>query len=384
MLTRRSYFNQGDKNENIPEDDLFIHKFEAIRFMRSCMEVKGCPPHHSERLALNLLEADYRGHFSHGLNRLAMYVKDIESGNCDPTATPDIIKENASTALIDGKNGLGVVVGEFSMKLAIEKAKATGVGWVCAKGSNHFGICQWYTQMALKEGFLGIASTNTSPLVTPTRAKTPVFGTNPVAIAVPGKNGDSFILDMSTSSVAVGKIEIQMRKNEPLPSTSWALGTDGQPTTDPHEAFYKSSGLMPLGGAEINSGYKGYGLGMAVDILCGLLSGSQNAQNIRKWTNHDVAADLGQCFVAVNLNDFAPGITERVQALMDHLRSMDPVDPEKPVQVPGDPERKAMTTVDNKQQGAIKYTPDHITSYRKLAQELGVDPMKPFKETNAV
>ena len=95
------------------------------------------------------------------------------------------------------------------MNVAIEKAKETGVGWVNAKHSNHFGICQWYTAMAAKENLIGMASTNTSPLVAPTRGQTPVFGTNPLAVSANGQNGDRYILDMSTSSVAVGKIEIQ-------------------------------------------------------------------------------------------------------------------------------------------------------------------------------
>eukprot|EP00095_Tigriopus_kingsejongensis_P006613 maker-scaffold396_size184579-snap-gene-0.23 protein:Tk06613 transcript:maker-scaffold396_size184579-snap-gene-0.23-mRNA-1 annotation:"malate dehydrogenase" len=371
----RPYFNQGEDNQSVLEKELYVQKNEVVRFMIECMKARGCPQNHAERLALNLTEADYRGHFSHGLNRLAMYVTDIESGFCDPAITPKIEKESLSTALVDGQNGLGVVVGEFSMKLAIAKAQEAGVGWVCAKGSNHFGICQWYTELALSSGLMGVASTNTSPLVTPTRAKSRVFGTNPISVAVPGLNGDRFLLDMSTSSVAVGKIEIQMRKGEDLPSTSWALGTDGQPTLNAQEAFYHGSGLMPLGGSEVNSGYKGYGLAMMVDILCGLMSGSESAQKIRKWTEHDVAANLGQCFIAVDLDQFAPGIKERLQGMMDHLRHMEPVEEGKPVMVPGDPEREAMKFVDTVQKGAIKYTPDHITSYRKLAQELGVNPM---------
>ncbi|XP_059079799.1 uncharacterized oxidoreductase YjmC-like [Tigriopus californicus] len=379
-LAKRSYYSRGGPEVKVSDEELFIHKDEVVRFMRSCMEVKGCPPHHSERLALNLVEADYRGHFSHGLNRLAMYIRDIQSGNCFPSATPEIVKESVSTALVDGRNGLGVVVGEFSMKLAIEKAKMAGVGWVSARGSNHFGICQWYTTMALNEGMLGISCTNTSPLVTPTRGKVPVFGSNPFSVALPGLNGDNFMLDMSTSSVAGGKIEIQYRRGEPLPSTSWVLGADGLPTTDAYEAIYKGSGLMPLGGSEINSGYKGYALGMVVEILCGMLSGSQYGPKIRKWTDHNVPANLGQCFIAVNLDEFAPGVTERVQNLMDHLRQMTPVDPKKPVLVPGDPERAAVALVDGEQQGGIIYTPDHIISYRKLAQELGVEPMKAFRK----
>ncbi len=167
--------------------------------MVDCMASVKTPRDRASRLAKNLTEADVRGHFSHGLNRLAMYVSDIEANLCNPTADPVILKEGVSTAWVDGQNTLGVVVGEFwyriqlfikssfheivfSMKVAIKKAKENGIGWVAAKGSNHFGICQWYTSMATEENMIGIASTNTSPLVAPTRGKEVVFGTNPFSV----------------------------------------------------------------------------------------------------------------------------------------------------------------------------------------------------------
>ncbi len=127
------------------------------------------------------------------------------------------------------------------MDLALRKASSSGVGWVSCRGSNHFGICQWYTQMALDRGMVGVAATNTSPLVAPTRSKEAVFGTNPVSIAAPGRQGDRYLLDMSTSAVALGKIEIQMRKGLPLPSDGWAVRKeDGMPTVDSEEALNRS------------------------------------------------------------------------------------------------------------------------------------------------
>ena len=249
-----------------------------------------------------------------------MYVEDLQNGLCDPKADPKILKESASTAWIDGCNSLGVVIGEFAMNVAIEKAKETGVGWVNAKHSNHFGICQWYTAMAAKENLIGMASTNTSPLVAPTRGQTPVFGTNPLAVSANGHNGDRYILDMSTSSVAVGKIEIQMRKEQDLPSKGWALGSDGTPTTDAKEAFFNGKGLMPLGGEELNSGYKGYGLGMMVEMFCALMSGSAYGPNVRHWHNYSgQVANLGQFFVAIDPERFAPGFSDRLQVTLQNI-----------------------------------------------------------------
>lgn len=375
-------------DEDIPEPDRTITKTEVERFIVDCMTKVGTEPRRAKMLAANLSEADYRGHFSHGLNRLAMYVQDTRAGICKVNNDPRILKEGPATAWVDGCNGLGVVVGTFCMEVAIRKARENGVGWVTAKGSNHFGICQWYGEMARREGFVGMAATNTSPLCTPTRAKQPVFGTNPWCVTAPAgiydaggvtpdADGDSFVLDMSTSSVAVGKIEMQMRKKEPLPSTGWALGSDSRPTTDPHDAFYGSGGLQPLGGEEINSGYKGYGLAMMVELLTGVMGGGDSAHHIRKWNSFDKPANLGQMFVAVDPDRFCPGMPDRVNKLVHELREMEPVDPNLPIKVPGDPERDSIAAVDARN-GGIIYTPNHILTYRELAQELDVPAMEPM------
>lgn len=230
-------------DEEVPENQRYIHKSEVERFMMEAMEAVGTEKERAKMLAANLSEADYRGHFSHGLNRLAMYVNDCQTGICEPNANPKILRKGPATAWVDGQNGLGVVVGTYCMNLAIEMAKQMGIGWVSAKGSNHFGVCQWYTEMAIKEGLVGLASTNTSPLMIPTRSSTAIFGTNPFAVSAPGNRGDDrFTIDMSTSAVAIGKVEIQLRKGELLPSKGWAIGKDGHPTTDANEAFYHGKG----------------------------------------------------------------------------------------------------------------------------------------------
>ena len=142
VVEDKSRFSEDD-NE-VPEADRYIHKSEVERFMVDSMVKVDTERNRAEMLAANLSEADYRGHFSHGLNRLAMYVRDCQTKLCVPNADPVILKKGPATAWVDGMNGLGVVVGTFSMNEAIKMAKETGIGWVVAKGSNHFGICQWY------------------------------------------------------------------------------------------------------------------------------------------------------------------------------------------------------------------------------------------------
>ncbi|XP_059477786.1 uncharacterized oxidoreductase YjmC [Neocloeon triangulifer] len=347
---------------------------EVKRFTVDCLEAAAVPQDHAVMLADVLVAADYRGHFSHGMNRLEMYVKDVQSGICDGGAEPAIIKQTAATALVDGKNGLGPVVGNFCMQLAINKALETGVGWIAAKGSNHYGIASWYSLQAVEKGMIGLSFTNTSPLMSPTRAKTPALGTNPLTLAAPGKNGDSFVLDMATTAVALGKLEVQRRKNEPLPH-GWAQDETGTETTNAARAVTKGT-LLPLGGTELTSGYKGYGLSFLVELLCGVLAGATYGPHIRRWMTTDRSADLGQCFIAVNPDAFAPGFTERLQDLMDYMRNLEPSDPSLPVLVAGDPERKCMAM--NDKQGGIKYHESQLIACKALANTLSVIPLRPL------
>jgi LDH2 family malate/lactate/ureidoglycolate dehydrogenase len=158
-----------------------------------------------------------------------MYVRDIKAGSTNSQSEPVVLKESAATALVDGQNLLGPVVGNFCMELAMRKAKETGIGLVVANRSNHYGIAGYYSMQACAAGLIGLSMTNTSPLSYPTRASTRTFGTNPLTLAAPGladHNNDSFVLDMATSTVAFGKVELQHRKGLDIPS-SWGADSHG-------------------------------------------------------------------------------------------------------------------------------------------------------------
>lgn len=347
---------------------------ESRRFMIDCFLACKVPQSHAVQMADLLVNADYRKHFSHGMNRLEMYINDILKKNTDPAAIPTIIKELPATAWVDGQNGLGAVVGNFCMDLAIKKAKKCGIGLVCAKKSNHYGIACWYTLTAMKEGLIGISMTNTSPLVVPTRSKEPMLGTNPLAMGVPAKD-DKFILDMATSAVAVGKIEINKRKGVPIPK-GWAQNSKGKMTTNAEEAF-KAGCLMPLGGLEETSGYKGYGLGALIDILCGVLSGANYSTKIRKWSHSGEggsAADLGQLFIAIDPKSFSPCFAENMSDFNCRLRNSAAIDPTKPVLVPGDIEEEAMRATNAA--GGIEYVEQQLKNCDELAKKLKVKPLR--------
>ncbi|CAH1985183.1 unnamed protein product [Acanthoscelides obtectus] len=300
-----------------------------------------------------------------------MYIRDVQGKQTDPKICPVIKKESESTALVDGRNGFGAVVGKFCMEVAIEKAKQTGIAMVVAHGSNHYGIAGMYTLQAIEKGCLGMSFSNTSPFMVPTRAKEAALGTNPLSLGCPGASGDSFMLDMATTAVAVGKLEIQRRKEEPLPH-GWAMNDQGEVETDACVAL-DARKLMPLGGTEENSGYKGYGLGMLVEIFSGILSGAAYGPNVRKWGDYGKLANLGHGFIAIDHTFFAPGFEERMSDLMDTMRKMEPIDPSKPVLAHGDKELLHMHKVEL--EGGVTYVQNQHDTNAKLAEELNVKPM---------
>ncbi|KAM4601593.1 putative oxidoreductase YjmC [Polymixia lowei] len=350
-----------------------ISQAEVQSFVERCMTAVGTKPHHARSLAEVLVEGDRRGHYSHGLNRMDMYVKDIQSGICAKDGEPVVEKETAATALVDGGNLLGPVVGNFCMNLAIKKAKEVGIGWVVAHGSNHYGIAGYYAMQALKENMIGMSYTNTSPLVVPTRGKECTLGTNPLSVAAPAKDGDSFVLDMATSAVALGKIELHDRRGDSIPE-GWGCDPQGKLTTDPGRVL-KGGGLVPIGGNEATGGYKGYGLGMMVEVFCGILAGAQYSRHVRTWKVTDREANLGQCFVAINPDNFAPGFNDRMSDLLSIQRGLDPAEPGRPVLAAGDPERENMARCE--EMGGIPYHLNVVNFMNECAKKIGVNPLLP-------
>ncbi|XP_063686888.1 LOW QUALITY PROTEIN: uncharacterized oxidoreductase YjmC-like [Bolinopsis microptera] len=347
---------------------------EVRRFIIQSLRAAGGRDAQCEDLADVLVAADVRGHYSHGLNRLEMYCEDYQRGTSDKDASPVTEKETAATALVNGNNCLGATVGKYCMNLAIQKSKEIGVGVVTAKGSNHFGIAGFYGLMAKEAGLVGISLTNTSPLQVPTRGKVCTLGTNPISVIAPALGDDYFALDMATSAVAIGKVEVQRRKGEELPA-GWGCDVNGIEAKDATDVIV-DGGLFPLGGPEISGGYKGYGLALMVEMFVGILSGAHWGPHIRKWQapNETRTADLGQFFMALNPAVFGEGFSERLQLLMDYHRALEPIAGVDSVLVPGDPERSHETLC--RDSGGIPYHEALIRDMGIFAEKIKVDPME--------
>lgn len=253
-------------------------KAEKLReFVKAVMKRMGCDDEKAIAIADVLVEADMRGIHSHGVARLRRYVNHMKEGIIDPRAEPKVVFDTPITSLIDGNNGPGQYVSIFSMKRAIEKAKASGVGLVSVRNSNHFGIAGYYTEMAVKEGLVGITMTNSAPLAVHTFSKEAVLGTNPVSIGFARKNAYPFLLDMALSVVPRGKLEVHARLEKEIPH-GWAVDETGKGTKDPKKVLEnlkekKGGGLLPLGGeGETFGGHKGYGLMVLVELFTAGLS----------------------------------------------------------------------------------------------------------------
>ena len=229
-----------------------------------------------------LVAADLRGVLSHGVAHLRRYVEGIRAGTIIARPLEKTLAGTPATTAIDAGAGLGQPVSFRAMQTAIQKALAVGVGFVTVRNSNHYGIAGYYAMMALPHNCIGLSMTNASPKVVPTLGRNATLGTNPIAVAAPAGQERPFVLDMATSTVALGKLEIADQLDRPIP-VGWAIGSDGRPAQDAHRALDEfrrgvGGGLVPLGGeGELLSGYKGYGLALWVEVFSALLAGAAYA-----------------------------------------------------------------------------------------------------------
>ncbi len=296
---------------------------DLMDFVIRYMTKLGVSEDHARIVGKVLLCADLRGVESHGLHRMASYYGNrIRSGFMDPATPWKIESETLSTALIDGGNGLGQVTGYHAMKMTISKAKQCGIGMVTVRNSNHYGIAGYYALMALEDGMIGLSMTNSQPLVAPTYGRTAVLGTNPIAVAAPSGRRFPYLLDMATSAVAYGKIQVYEKKKEKIP-IGWGIDEDGNVTNEPSRIKPGGHGaLLPLGGMEITAGYKGYGLAVLVEILCSVLSGGSFLTQVG-GPSRPGPSGVSHFFMAINIEAFRPvfDFKESMDQMIDLLKA---------------------------------------------------------------
>ena len=306
----------------------------------------GCSATDANSASKVLLSADLRGIDSHGVARLSGYVRLWEAKRINANPQVQVVHETPSTAVVDGDSGLGLVVAPIAMQIAIEKAKQVGTGWVSVCNSNHFGIAAYHAMMALEHDMIGMVMTNASALVAPTFSKERMLGTNPICVAVPGGIESPFVADMATTTAANGKLEILQRKGLDTPS-GWIQDKAGNQVNDAH-ALKNGGALLPLGGDKDHGSHKGYALGAIVDIFSAVLSGA----NYGPWVppfpayvpmpENQPGKGIGHFLGAMRIDAFRKkeDFKKDMDQWIRRFREATPIDENRPVLIPGDPERE--------------------------------------------
>jgi LDH2 family malate/lactate/ureidoglycolate dehydrogenase len=272
---------------------------KLLAFCSACFEKLGLSRQNARLTAENLIFANLRGVDSHGVIRMKIYADRLRAGGFKPKVRPRIVAERESSALIDAQHGVGQVATAAAMKLAIAKARKTGVAVVSVKNSNHFGASAFYAMRALKHGMIGFASTNAGPTMAPTGGREARLGNNAMALAVPAGKLPPIVLDMATGAVAWGKIFVAQQEKRKIPAT-WALDRNGMPTDDPNAAAHQGL-IQPFGG------YKGYGLSLLIDILTGVLSGGGFSTHVKTlYKLIETPSQVAHTCAALRVDTFLP------------------------------------------------------------------------------
>jgi LDH2 family malate/lactate/ureidoglycolate dehydrogenase len=351
----------ADGSENLTR----VNHEKLARFVSRSFEKLGVSSEDAAIAADVLVSADLRGVDTHGVIRFqpqAWYVKWLTEGSM--TARPKIqtVSESASTALIDGDRGMGMVIGHRAMEIAIQKAQQSGIGMVAVRNSRHYGMSAYYAMLALPHDMIGIAMTNASRQVVPTFGREARFGTNPLCFAVPADKELPFVLDMATTTAAAGKLELAARQGKPIP-TGWALDEQAQATVEPRMA-QKARRLLPLGGSREGGSHKGYGLAILVEILCGVLTGTLTALNADQDPR-------GHFFGAMRIDPFRPlpDFKRDMDRLIRELKSTPPIEGQERVYVAGEIE---FETAEERAERGIPLLPSVLKGLREVGEMVGV------------
>jgi L-2-hydroxycarboxylate dehydrogenase (NAD+) len=306
-------------------------------FTIQALNAMGVSPEDARIITDVIITSDLWGIRSHGIAHLKMYHERIKKGLQLPNTRWSVVKDANATAVIDGGNGMGMVVGYHAMKMAIQKASQYGLGAVAVRNSSHYGVAGYYPLMAVKAGMVGLSFTNAHPSTAPTFGVKPMLGTNPIAVAVPTDELFPFMYDAATSIVPRGKIEVAARANKPVPE-GWVVNQNGISITDSSNMIEEMNlgnvALLPLGGlGELMGGHKGYGLATMVEIFSAAFQ-----DGTYLWGLKDEDAEgkpqflrIGHFFLAINVEHFIPldNFKKITGNMMRELRSATK-DPEQP------------------------------------------------------
>ncbi|NMB01970.1 MAG: Ldh family oxidoreductase [Firmicutes bacterium] len=345
---------------------------DLATFATRVMQATGCDEKRAKIVAEVLVEADARGIASHGVARLRRYVSHIAQGLINPASEPVVVKETPLSVTIDGNVAVGQYVADVAMKKAIAKAQETGIGLVAVRNSNHFGIAGYFAEQCVDHGMLGVVLSNTGPYVVPTNGKSPILGTNPLAVAFPTWQGSPVLLDMATSVVPLGRLETYSRRGLSIPQ-GWAVDQTGRSVTNPEQVLSDlkdngTGGILALGGeGEEFGGHKGFGLALLVELFtAGLTQGTWSAETYRE------RGGICHFFCALKLDLFGDpsAITGHITSIIDQIRNSERADGAERIFIHGEKEYEARSKslVEGVTLGDATYR-----ALKELAQEFDIE-----------
>ena len=336
---------------------------ELRTFVRALFSTSGLDGRDAAIMADSLVEADLRGTHSHGVIRLPFLVERLLRGGAKTQPDIKLVNEAPSTALLDGDRALGAITAARAMDLAVSKARAQGIGFVSARNSDFIGTCAHFAMMALPHDMIGIAWTNGFPGMAPWGGRRNTIGNNPIAFAAPSLTHGPIVLDMALSVAAGGRVRLAAKNSERIPR-DWLVDSEGTATDDP-AALTSGGALLPLG-------YKGYGLAVFGEILCGVLTGSRILSEIPAWfTDTDKAIGNGHMHIAIDIARFIEPrlFKERIDCMISMLKATPLMPDVKEILLPGE---RAWRTYQQQLKDGIPVPAPVAADLLSLAMRLGV------------
>ncbi len=343
---------------------MYVSPADLREFATQIFERLGLPDGDAGTVAACLVSANLRGLDSHGVSRIPIYAKRLRLGLVNPRPNLQVSRTAPGAALVDGDNGMGMVVGTRAMAEALAIAREVGLGLAGVRRSTHYGMAASYVLQAIAAGQIGFAFTNSSPGMAPYGGSKPVLGVNPLAVGVPAGQRSPFVLDMAMSIIARGKMRLAAMQGESIPE-GLGLDREGQPTTDGMQVFGGGT-VLPFGEA------KGSGLAVWMEIMAGVLTGAAFAGEMRSlYEDFSGPQAIGHLFLAIRPDLFMSReeFARRMDTMLERFKDAEPVPGVDEVFMPGEPEerqasRRACT--------GIPMAPEIVALLRREAEELGV------------
>jgi LDH2 family malate/lactate/ureidoglycolate dehydrogenase len=336
---------------------------DLLDFCQNALKCVGVKENDAKTIAESLVSANLRGVDSHGVARLPAYIERVAKGLIDPLGQIEVVREYGATALIDAHNNFGQIAAMRATHLVAEKARRFGVASVGVRNANHFGMTAHYALKLTEQKLIAMILSNGPPAIAPWGGKTPMIGTNPICMGFPADKNDSIILDMATSTVARGKIRLAALKKEKIPE-GWAFDKEGNPTSDPVAALKGS--LAPI------SGPKGYGLALSLDILGGLVTGSNFLLDVKALDDFSGFSGTGFFLEAINIESFV-SYQEYLENITKYIKEVKGCPKRTGVNeifLPGEIERRE---AERRRELGIPVSQEVLDELKKLAEKFGIE-----------